>query len=56
MQLATVRTWCEEAGMSGTDLDSALTCWQKSGGVDDSDGGRVQRIVEVRSLRAALDG
>lgn len=40
-----IRKWCIAAGMSGTDLNTALVAWAKE--PDGADGRRVQRVIEA---------
>lgn len=49
MDLTTLRTWCEQAGITGADLDTALTSWTTH--PTGADGIRVQRVIEVRHNR-----
>jgi len=42
--LQDLRRWCGEAGITGTDLDTAIKSWAVN--PTGADGGRVQAVVE----------
>ena len=47
MGVDTVRTWCEEAGITGTDLDTALDAW--AGYPGGSEYLRIQSVIDART-------
>lgn len=42
-----IRRWCKEAGITGSDLTTAMNSWRKD--PTSTDGCRVQSVIEARS-------